>query len=152
MQSIQPLSKSALAVFHVLTEGINEVGDHRQIDNNAPGSCIMAVTVEGVGRAPHGELIVSVAHYYKQNGDLVADPEVTFVVVRDDFVYPISYKQAGLGIDREYIRWEGDRMLGNLRMQNDLARFCTTWMRNIKNQQYRGRLPKLAATAKGTTP
>ena len=145
MPSIQPLSKSALAVFHVLTDGIKEPGDHREINNNGPDSAIMAVIVEAGGHAPHGELIVSVAHYYKQNGDLMADPEVTFVVVRDDFVYPISYKQAGLGIDREYIRWEGDRMLGNLRMQNDLARFCTTWMRNIKDQQYRGRLPKIAA-------
>lgn len=145
MRTIQPLSKSALAVFRVLTEGINEVGDHRRIDNAGPDTGIMAAVVEGVDRTPQGALIVSVAHYYEQNGDLMADPEVTFVVVREDYVYPISYKQAGLGIDREYIRWEGERMLGNLPMQNDLARFCTTWMRNIKQQQFGGRLPKLAA-------
>ena len=36
----------------------------------------------------------------------MADPEVTFVVVRGRptiTCIPISYKQAGLGIDREYI-------------------------------------------------
>ena len=40
-------------------------------------------------------------------------------------------------------------MLGNLRMQNDLARFCTTWMRNIKQQQFGGRLPKVTTMSKG---
>ena len=151
MRSIQPLSKSALTVFNVITEGINDVGDHRRIDNAGKDSGIMAVVVEGVDRTPQGSLIVSVAHYYEQNGDLMADPEVTFVVAREDYVYPISYKQAGLGIDREYVRWEDGKVFWNLRMQNDLARFCTTWMRNIKQQQFGGRLPKPAATPEGTS-
>ena len=142
MRSIQPLSKSALAVFHVLTEGIAAIGDHHKFDNG--GSGIMPVCVEAVGKTPQGALIISVAHYYEQNGDLMADPEVTFVVTRGDYVFPISYKQDGLGIDREYVRWEGERVFWNLAAQNDLARFCTTWMRNIKEQQFGGKLPKLA--------
>ena len=142
MRSIQPLSKSALAVFHVLTEGITAIGDHHMFDNG--GSGIMPACVEAVGKTPQGALIISVAHYYEQNGDLMADPEVTFVVARDDYVFPISFKQDSLGIDREYVRWEGERVFWNLKMQNDLARFCTSWMRNIKEQQFGGKLPKLA--------
>ena len=142
MRSIQPLSKSALAVFHVLTEGITAIGDHHKFDNG--GSSIMPACVEAVGKTPQGALIISVAHYYEQNGDLMADPEVTFVVARDDYVFPISFKQDNLGIDREYVRWEGEQVFWNLAAQNDLARFCTSWMRNIKEQQFGGKLPKLA--------
>ena len=39
----------------------------------------MPVSVEVVGTRPQGALIVSIAHYYEQNGDLMADPEATFV-------------------------------------------------------------------------
>ena len=76
---MQPLSPQALAVFRVLTEGLSQVGDHRKISNN---QCFMPVSVEVVGTTPQNALIVSVAHYYEQNGDLMADPEVTFVIAR----------------------------------------------------------------------
>lgn len=89
----------------------------------------------------HGELI-SVAHYYEQNGDLMADPEVTFVVARNNYVFPISFRQDNLGIDRVYVRWEDGKIYWNLEMQNDLASFCDEWMENIKQQQYGGRLPE----------
>jgi hypothetical protein len=143
MASIKPLSQPALSVFRVLTEGITQISDHRKFVNG--GTSIMPAVVEAVGTTPQGALIVSIAHYYEQNGDLMADPEVTFVVAREDYVYPISYKQDGLGIDREYVRWEGERVFWNLKAQNDLAGFCTSWMRNIKEQQFGGKLPKVAA-------
>ena len=43
-----------------------------------PSSGLMRLCVELVGRGPNGKPLVSVAHYYEQNGDLVADPEMTF--------------------------------------------------------------------------
>jgi len=107
----------------------------------------MPVCVDAVGTTPQGALIVSVAHYYEQNGDLMADPEVTFVVTRDDYVFPISFRQDSLGIDRQYGRWEGAKVYWNLRMQNDLAGFCNQWMQNIKEQQYEGKLPKQVKSA-----
>ncbi len=141
MRSIKPLSQKALAVFRVLTEGLTKVGDHRKVQQSRE---FMPVSVEVVGTRPQGALIVSIAHYYEQNGDLMADPEVTFVVVRDDYVYPITFRQDNLGINREYVRWEGEREYCNLGMQNDLASFGNQWMENIKQQQYCGRLPKSA--------
>jgi hypothetical protein len=101
----------------------------------------MPVSVEAVGTTPQGALIVSVAHYYEQNGDLMADPEVTFVVTRAEYVFPISFRQDNLGIDQKYVRWEGAKVYWNLAKQNDLAAFCNQWMENIQYQQYGGRLP-----------
>jgi hypothetical protein len=141
MRSIKALSQLAIAVFHVLTEGVTKVGDHRKIALNEQ---FMPVCVEATGTTPQGALIVSVAHYYEQNGDLMADPEVTFVVTRDDYVFPITFRQDSLGVDRQYVRWEGGKMYGNLPMQNDLATFCNKWLENIRHQQYRGKLPKKA--------
>jgi hypothetical protein len=139
VQCIKPLSRKALAVFRVLTSGITKVGDHRKVNES---TSFMPVSIEAFGTTPHGTLIVSLAHYYEQNGDLMADPEVTFVVTRDDYVVPITFRQDNLGINRVYVRWEGDKVYWNLRMQNDLAGFCNEWLENIKQQQYGGKLPK----------
>lgn len=139
MQSIQPLSQRALAVFRVLTEGLSKVGDHRQVKQSEH---FMPVSVEVVDMTPQNAPIVSVSHYYEQNGDLMADPEVTFVIARDDYVFPISFRQDSLGIDQQYVRWEGGKVYWNLPKQNDLAGFCNQWMQNIQDQQYEGRLPQ----------
>lgn len=145
MRSIEPLSDKALAVFRVLTDDFKKVGDHRKVRQNPT---FMAVSVEAVDTTPQGALIVSVAHYYEQNGDLMADPEVTFVVGKLGSVFPISYRQDGLGINREYVRWDGEgNVHSNLRMQNDLASFCNEWMENIQQQQYGGQLPETTKPA-----
>ena len=136
MLTIMPLSDKALAVFRVLTEGFTKVGDHRKVEQSRE---FMPVSVEAVDTTVQNALIVSVAHYYEQNGDLMADPEVTFVVARNEYVFPISFRQDNLGIDGEYVRWEGEKVYWNLAKQNDLASFCNQWMENIKHQHYGGR-------------
>ena len=149
MRSIKPLSKKALAVFRVLTDGFTKVRDCRKVEQN---KSFMPVSVEVVGKTPQGALIVSVAHYYEQNGDLMADPEVTFVVTRDEYVFPISFRQDNLGIDGTYVRWEGNKVYWNLPMQNDLVEFCNQWMENIKHQQCGGGLPIPALKPGRPTP
>jgi hypothetical protein len=50
----------------------------RAIRIEPPSPGLLRLCVELVGRGPNGAPLVSVAHYYEQNGDLVADPEMTF--------------------------------------------------------------------------
>jgi hypothetical protein len=79
-----------------------------------------------------------VAHYYEQNGDLMADPEMTFLVSAvDGRVYPLSYRQDGLGIYRESVKFnEAGQIDGHYpREQRDEATFSGQWMKNIKFQQ-----------------
>ena len=79
--------------------------------DNKPG-LFMPVVFEILGQS--AELlgtkydIVSMAHYYVQNGDLMADPEMTFLCgqVGDEYiVMPGSYRQDGLGINQESVRY-----------------------------------------------
>ena len=84
---MQHLNDKATAIFHKLTEGLHKVGDHRKW-NNASGS-FMAACVEIIGTTGLGPL-VSIAHYYEQNHDLMRDPDVVFVIGADQEVYPIS--------------------------------------------------------------
>ena len=97
----------------------------------------MAVSVEIIGSSGLGPL-VSVAHYYEQNGDLMRDPDVVFLIGADRHVYPISFRQDNLGINLESAYVEDGVWKVRVKMQAQLCSFCTQWMRNVDDQQQLG--------------
>ena len=128
------LNDRATAIFRKLTEGLKKVGDHQQWNNN---TSFMAACVEIIGRTGLGPLI-SIAHYYEQNHDLMRDPDVIFVVAADQEVYPISFRQDNLGTYLESAVVEDGQWKVRTKMQADLCSFCNMWMRNINDQQQLG--------------
>ena len=82
----------------------DEDGNYAKIHNNPN---LMAVVVEKVGNlAGYGE-IISIAHYGEQNGDLMADPEMTFTIVGREY-YPISFRNDYLGRYQEVFGFDED--------------------------------------------
>ncbi len=128
------LNDKATAIFRKLTEGLKKVGDHQQWNND---SSFMAACVEIIGRTGLGPL-VSIAHYYQQNGDMMRDPDVVFVIGADQHVYPISYRQDGMGIYQEAAVVEDGKWKVRPKMQSDICSFCNQWMQNINEQQQLG--------------
>jgi hypothetical protein len=130
------LTGSSEVIFHKLTEGLKKVGDHRKWDN--ANGAFMAVCVEIIGRTGLGPL-VSIAHYYEQNGDLMRDPDVVFLVGADQEVYPISYRQDNLCIDHEAAVLKNGQWQVHARLQSHICCFCNdTWLPNINEQQQLG--------------
>ena len=129
------LNDKATAIFRKLTEGLKKVGDHQQWNND---SSFMAACVEIIGRTGLGPL-VSIAHYYQQNGDMMRDPDVVFVVGADQEVYPISYRQDGMGIYQEAAIVEDGKWKVRPKMQSDICDFCNDiWFPNLDQQQQLG--------------
>lgn len=124
---IKQLNKSASATFKTLVDGL-AVGESRTIDN-APGA-FMAVHVSRLT-----EHTYSIAHYYNQNGDLVADPEMEFFVNFEGSVLPTASTACGFGAIRGL--WIVDGAPARFRpgVQSDLANFANMWMKNIRDQQ-----------------
>lgn len=90
----------------------------------------MPLVIEKVGLH-----LVSVAHYFYQNGDAVADPDVVFFTGLDSWV-PIEITQSFGGYQR-YVQLSSDgKSIERFspRGQADLARFCHMWARNVKAQ------------------
>lgn len=92
-----------------------------------PGLCLKLSM--GVGMMPlvieqlHPEM-VSVAHYYRQNGDTIADPDVVFVVQADGWA-PAEIQQPYSGY-ANYIKDPAG--------QRRLVEFAELWARNIEAQ------------------
>lgn len=94
----------------------------------------------------HEPHVCSLSHYYIQEGDLMSDPDVTFLInkhrsdlVNEIILCPLSITQSRLGIYREVAFLNSNR--DNLhsfkpRSMKDLASFCNTWTDNIQAQQW----------------
>lgn len=126
---MKKLNKKATAIFRRLTDGLT--GDHHKHDNT-PG--FMAVSIEIIAKSPMGQ-IVAVAHYYEQCGDLMADPDMTFMVTEDG-VFPMTFQQDNLGLYQKAAWWDHDQLKFRPKLQADLVKFANQWMTNIGEQQF----------------
>ena len=98
------------------------------------------VTPWGVGTS------YSLCHYYEQNGDLMRDPEMLFIVVDNrkeacDYenlhIYLKMYQQDNLGIYEESIAIAAGRATTYIRAwQAAHTHFAQRWLSNIKEQGF----------------
>jgi hypothetical protein len=111
----------------------DEDGNYAKIHKNPN---FMPVVVEKIGHLKGYGEIISIAHYGEQNGDLMADPEMTFTAVGGEY-YPISFRNDYVGIYQEVFSFneDGEPEAINTRLQSDLATFSNQWMKNIQEQQ-----------------
>lgn len=124
------ISPHARSIMEILIAGLDQVGASRKFDNGGAG--IMAVSVERTGASTF-----SVAHYYEQNGDLLADPEMEFHRDQLGDFYPMHFQQDNVGLYQECMRLDGTGRVTHLnqRTQTEQASFASLWMRNINEQQ-----------------
>lgn len=82
-----------------------------------------------------GSNMISVAHYYEQNGDLMRDPEIEFILDSDkEELRPRSYVQDNIGA---YQYLEKDDGTVDPIAEAQLSKFTVNWFDNIKWQDYK---------------
>ena len=126
---VKPVSASAKKVIQQLEAMM--IDGYAKIDNT--NGAFMPVVIEQVG-----ENQISIAHYYEQNGDLMADPEIVFLKKEYSYgveYYPIYERMSGLGSDIELVIFKNRKPKLISRLQKQAASFCTDWMRTIVVQQ-----------------
>lgn len=88
----------------------------------------MKLVAESVhdSRLPDGWKAVSVCHYGEQNGDLMRDPEVVFLILPDGITaYPVTYRNDYTGTNDTYYSVSNGRVVVNSRMVRDTKSFCS---------------------------
>jgi hypothetical protein len=125
---MKKVNQKAKKTLDTLTAGLDNAGDHKKIDNT--DGVFMAVVVEHIGTDENGPMF-SVAHYYTQNGDLVADPEMAFLRGFDGNYYPLHFQTGG------YFQraWDVAKGTFSPRACREQATFAGQWMKNISYQQ-----------------
>ena len=132
---MRALSKAATKILELLAAGLNP-HDSRVVGKASDG--YMPVTVERLGDIGEGPQ-VSVAHYYRQNGDAMRDPEIVFWRGADGSWYPIQWTQDNLPVPFQQLVTFNDLGVPTKylpRAQKDVAVFVNgTWFPNVKAQQ-----------------
>jgi len=137
---MKSLNTKATLIIQKLYEAMSDQKYRQDEDNNYAkihnNPSFMAVVIEKVGHLKGYGEIISLAHYGEQNGDLMADPEMTFTIVGGEY-YPISFRNDYLGRYQEVFGFDedGNPETINTSLQFDLTCFANLWMRNIGNQQ-----------------
>ena len=88
----------------------------------------------------------SLSHSYLQNGDLMRDPEMVFILVDNrsdekDFhgigIYPQMYQQDNLGLYEESVTIENGQIKSFIKTwQHSHCNFANLWLKNIKQQGF----------------
>ena len=91
-----------------------------------------------------GFLNVSVCHYGEQNGDLMADPEMVFLLAYGQEV-PVYFKNDYVGTEQVFSKVEDGKLFLKKRGVADLKSFSKTWASNLKAQGHSMKTPVGAA-------
>jgi hypothetical protein len=137
--------KNVKAIIDLLAGGLANL-THLRVEVKG----FMRLVIERVGDGPNGLPLVSVAHYFEQNGDAMRDPEMCFEVSPDGTFYPVDYLQDSLGIYHRAV-WRDDdgRVLVSPYWRKDLAAFARTWDRNLGQQGFVDAARRMAAARRG---
>lgn len=130
---MKALSKKATQIFLSIISQVDESG-YVKIDND---ETYMSLIVEKIFIGKEYEKI-SFAHYGKENGDLMADPEMVFLYYpASKKIFPYYYKQDYINIVQISIIFENEKPSTYYAdLQIDHANFADQWLTNIQLQQH----------------
>ena len=143
------INQSAKKVMDKLVKNLNKPGDARVFDahnyTKRWNGGIMAVHVQNIGNisSTGSGNLYSIAHYYKQNGDLMRDPEMIFLASQRinrkyelvDTYYPIYFRQDPYTEEESGIIEDGKITKYRPKIQAEHTKFANLWLQNIKKQQ-----------------
>jgi hypothetical protein len=133
---MKALSPEATEIFNKLISLAHSNDGHVKIQNNMDFMAVCVEKLDEVKFGVHKAVNYSIAHYGKLNGDLMADPEMTFVFLPDvQKVYPSSFTNHYAGAYRECLYDDHGTWKIYKDEQEDQALFAEDWLNNIKAQQ-----------------
>lgn len=150
-QGLNALNENANRVVNYLCDQarnhpVEHYEDYAKIDNS--DGVFMPVVVEILSRHFHDQLgrfeYVSIAHYGEQNGDLMADPEMTFCLwtpegESEGYAFPMTYKNDfAYNYEDQGLEIDGETLMPKRYSKEKIAEyidFCDMWMNNIREQQ-----------------
>jgi hypothetical protein len=98
---------------------------------------LMPLTIEFVGRGPVGGMMIAISHTYKENGDVMMDPEILAETGPDSSGWlPVSFRQDNIGVYQEAVTIDCGKVVYDHRLVEDLRDFMRCWDANLRRQGF----------------
>ena len=129
------LDKKSSEISNIVL-GMCNIKEERFIKINNSGGVFMPLSVEflySLGKYS----IYSFSHYYKQNGDMCPDPNMTFLVETQNIqnIIPATYQDSYSYKEVCELSSNGELTVNGLNKLADLVSFSKMWLKNIYEQQ-----------------
>ncbi len=119
-------------IMSLYDEAISEGKGYLKLDNDS-SYMYLAVEKPYEGMYPDNEDIVSLAHYGRQNGDAMRDPEMLFLY-KDGRYFPMYYHNDYMHVVQESMYLSGEKWKVHPGMQKGQRDFANMWLKNIRVQ------------------
>ena len=101
----------------------------------------LPLSVEEIGSSGDGYRLVSLCHYGEQNGDLMRDPDLVFMVTDlpdGTAAEPMCYRNDYLGLSQEVYRYDeaGRRSHVVPALKQELKEFARAWFATLRDQGF----------------
>lgn len=125
---MKPVSKTDTKILDKIFGGLAE-GSCKKINNS---KVYMFLSAEHISNH-----LYSMAHYYEHNGELCPDPDIELLKDDQGNWYPKSLQQISNRFYCAIEDWDehGNPTKVRLKTYNELRRFLSIWLRNLKEQQ-----------------
>jgi len=110
-----------------------DIGDHRKVVNEP----YMPLAMDVLADTEFGR-IISIAHNYVQNGDVMADPDMQLLInFKKQTAQAMTFQNDGMGVYQESLFFDDDGMLMvQMSLLKSLNRFLDTWTKNLIAQGF----------------
>ena len=128
MKTAASMQKIIIAITEKHALDLNAIESYLRLEQPS----LTPLVIEKIGKH-----LVSVAHYYKQNGDMMADPDIVFFTGYREWV-PIQITQAHLGFTNAAELSPDGTTIKSFKpqAQAELADFCIVWANNLHAQNW----------------
>jgi len=129
-----------MKLYQAFATDLNHLlNDARAVRITVPG--YMPLSVEEIGISRDGHRLVSLCQYGEQNGDLMRDCDLVFMVTDlcdGAAAEPVSFRNDYLGLSQEVYRYDetGRRTHVVPSLKQELREFAESWFANLKDQGF----------------
>ena len=129
-----------MKLYQAFATDLNHLlNDARAVRITVPG--YMPLSVEEIGISRDGHRLVSLCQYGEQNGDLMRDCDLVFMVTDlpdGAAAEPVSFRNDYLGLSQEVYRYDetGRRTHVVSSLKQDLKEFARAWFVTLREQGF----------------
>lgn len=134
-QPYSSIYKKLLKIIPNLPEHIKAGVLHGKSIKDPKGG-LMDLNFDFLSHDKHGNPIFALSHYYKQNGDMIADPDMQIRLMPDMEMAEALTFQDHFGFQQVYPEKDGKTYV-NLKLKKSINQFLNQWLTNIIHQGHR---------------
>lgn len=135
----QPYSSNYKKLMQIIPDLIKHIDEGKQSGKSAkdPKGGLMDLNFDYLGKDKKGNYLIALSHYFKQNGDMVPDPDMQIRILPEMGMIEAMTFQDQFGYKEVYPNKGDGKVYVYPKLKKDLNQFLSQWLTNIIRQGHK---------------